>query len=337
MRFKIYLSQSTGKQHLGFDKLKNFMLVSLLAIITLLPAFKAVAQGTGTTINVRNNCLNRTSSVVFTYSSSSGTPTRYTFVYNAFIIAWSTANNRWELKDTAGNGTVLNYTSYASSPFPPNSGTAPWSDALSSGTGVSGCPLMSMDGTGTQSTLPVSLLYFLGKESQSGEGNSINLTWATSSELNAKTFKVERSRDLQTFVPITTISAAGNSTDRKDYSFTDNQPFFGTNYYRLSQIDFDGTMNSYRPIAVIIEDKALPFGVFPNPVKGQKFNVKVESADETQLQLTNILGIRIPIEISKVTETILEVRAKNNLSVGTYVVTVQGLTASKSYKIIVSE
>ncbi len=181
--------------------------------------------------------------------------------------------------------------------------------------------------------LPVSLLYFRGKASQTAEGYASELTWATASEVNAKSYTIERSRDLQTFTTLNNQPAAGNSTEQKEYAYTDSKPYFGTNYYRLSQTDFDGSVHRYQPVAVIIEDRDMPFGIFPNPVSGNRFKVKVENADEAQLSLVNELGQKISIETSKLSETIVEVQAKAELPSGSYVVQVKGLVGIRNYKL----
>jgi hypothetical protein len=181
--------------------------------------------------------------------------------------------------------------------------------------------------------LPVSLLYFKGKTTQTAEGYASELSWATSSEVNAKSYTIERSRDLQTFITLSNQPAAGNSTEQLAYNYTDSQPHFGTNYYRLSQTDFDGSVHRYQPIAVIVEDREMPFGVFPNPVSGSRFKVKVEATDETQLSLFNELGQKIAIETTKLSETVVEIQAKTELPSGSYLVQVKGLVGERSYKL----
>ena len=187
------------------------------------------------------------------------------------------------------------------------------------------------------SALPVSLLYFKAKATQNTEGNAVGLAWATASELNAQNFKIERSRDLKAFELVATVKAAGNSKEQQEYSLTDQKPSFGTSYYRLTQIDFDGTPHFYTPVAVVIEDKTLPFGVFPNPVNNKVFNLKVESADEAQITLHNLLGNTVAIQTSKISETVVEVKPQSELVAGTYIVTVQGLAGKKGYKLVVGQ
>ena len=211
-------------------------------------------------------------------------------------------------------------------------GIAPGGGAGTQRNGAAGRVIVTV----ISSALPVNLLYFKAKTTQNTERDAVRLSWATASELNAQNFKIERSRDLRTFELVGTVKAAGNSKDQQEYSLTDPKPYFGTSYYRLSQIDFDGSVYFYNPVAVIIEDKTLPFGVFPNPVNAKVFSLKVESADEAQVSLHNLLGQAMPIQTLKVSETVLELKPQSELPTGTYVVTVQGLVGKKSYKIVVN-
>jgi hypothetical protein len=77
----------------------------------------------------------------------------------------------------------------------------------------------------------------------------------------------------------------------------------------------------------------MPFGVFPNPVSGSRFKVKVEATDETQLSLFNELGQKIAIETTKLSETVVEIQAKTELPSGSYLVQVKGLVGERSYKL----
>ena len=210
-------------------------------------------------------------------------------------------------------------------------GSAPGGGGGAFASGAAGRVIVTV----VSSALPVNLLYFKAMVSQNTESNAVRLSWATASELNAQNFKVERSRDLKTFELVANLKAAGNSKDQQEYSLSDPKPYFGTSYYRLSQIDFDGSVYFYNPVAVIIEDKTLPFGVFPNPVNSKVFSLKVESADEAQVSLHNLLGQAVSIQTLKVSETVLELKPQSELPTGTYVVTVQGIVGKKSYKVVV--
>ncbi len=96
----------------------------------------------------------------------------------------------------------------------------------------------TLDGPSTpQTTLPVELTVFEAKRN----GDVVNLSWITESELNASHFVIERSKDGENFQPILSEEAFGNSTSVIDYSSIDYNPLNGKSFYRLQSVDFDGS------------------------------------------------------------------------------------------------
>jgi hypothetical protein len=98
----------------------------------------------------------------------------------------------------------------------------------------------------TPQPLPVELLYFEGVKYPTWN----LLKWATASEWNSLNFVVEQSTDGETWKPIITKDAAGNSTQTLSYSHLHNVESFTINYYRLIQSDIDGQFVIYGPIAI---------------------------------------------------------------------------------------
>ncbi len=84
--------------------------------------------------------------------------------------------------------------------------------------------------------LPIELLSF----DAGCVGGDILLSWATASETNNHYFTVEKSSDGITFEQIAQIEGANNSSDVREYSFTDKGSLDGLAYYRLSQTDYNG-------------------------------------------------------------------------------------------------
>jgi hypothetical protein len=99
--------------------------------------------------------------------------------------------------------------------------------------------------------LPVELLYF------EGEANpTFNyLKWATASEQNSSYFDIEKSTDGEIWRTIGQEQAAGNSTEKINYSYVDNIDQFTLHYYRLVQYDIDGQFKIYGPIVLNNEIK----------------------------------------------------------------------------------
>ncbi len=113
------------------------------------------------------------------------------------------------------------------------------------------------------SALPVELLAFDAQ----AEGATVQLIWATASETNSAHFAVERSTDGANWSTIATLSAAGNSSSRIEYATRDEHPVRGLAYYRLNQVDMDGTENRYPAKALYYMPDAEPL-LWPNPAAG---------------------------------------------------------------------
>lgn len=100
--------------------------------------------------------------------------------------------------------------------------------------------------------LPVVLVSFTGQTQRTGS----QLAWVTASELNSAYFAVERSADGQAFSQIAQVAAAGNSATALTYSYLDALAPAGTSYYRLRQVDQDGTV-AYSPVVALSCAQAL--------------------------------------------------------------------------------
>ncbi|MBK8557027.1 MAG: T9SS type A sorting domain-containing protein [Lewinellaceae bacterium] len=101
-------------------------------------------------------------------------------------------------------------------------------------------------GFGPSSSLPVELVRFNAVQQDHGA----MLNWSTASESNSNYFSIERSSNGTGFRPIGTVTAARNSIGFQQYSFFDERPAAGTNYYRLNMVDQDGS-SAYSPVQAI--------------------------------------------------------------------------------------
>lgn len=97
--------------------------------------------------------------------------------------------------------------------------------------------------------------------------SSVLLNWKTSSESNSKNFDVQRSTDGVNWETIGTVDAAGNSSVELSYSFIDEHPVKGTNYYRLKLNDLDSRFNFSETRVVVFGGTGIGgIKVLPNPV-----------------------------------------------------------------------
>ncbi|WP_054410841.1 T9SS type A sorting domain-containing protein [Hymenobacter sp. DG25A] len=112
-------------------------------------------------------------------------------------------------------------------------------------------------------------------------GKAPQLNWATASEKSSASFVVERSMDGLTFAAIGQRAGAGNTTTRTEYQFSDvslSTSMAGTVYYRLRQVNTDGTF-SYSAIKTLqVATSRINFkaSVYPNP-SARVVTVEVEA------------------------------------------------------------
>ena len=95
--------------------------------------------------------------------------------------------------------------------------------------------------------LPVALTRF---EAVPAGPHRVRLDWATASEVNNRQFRVERSATGRDFAAVATVAGGGTSAVRRAYVHFDAVPQAGTWYYRLAQLDYDGTA-TYSPVRTV--------------------------------------------------------------------------------------
>jgi hypothetical protein len=137
--------------------------------------------------------------------------------------------------------------------------------------------------TATYTPLPVELTSFTG----AAQGNKTVLNWATASEKNSAYYRVERATAdaPERYQPIGQVAAAGTSTRTLAYEFVDAHPA-AMNYYRLQQVDKDGT-STYSPVVAVRATPALLLQAYPNPTNGP---LTLTGTKDTQFALVNQLG-----------------------------------------------
>lgn len=184
------------------------------------------------------------------------------------------------------------------------------------------------------STIPVELESFTATVND----KKINLNWVTATELNNSGFEIEKSTDNLTWNKIGFVNGKGTTTEKSYYSFEDNNPTNGKSYYRLKQIDYDGT-STYSSIAAIEFGMPVVFSLeqnYPNPFNPAtiiKYNLPEEST--VQLKIVNIVG-EIVTELmneNQSTGNHSKLFNASNLSSGIYfaVLNASSLSTGKSY------
>ncbi|RYG15759.1 MAG: T9SS type A sorting domain-containing protein [Chitinophagaceae bacterium] len=136
-------------------------------------------------------------------------------------------------------------------------------------------------------TLPVSLIEF----NASLKNNGALITWSTASELNNNHFILEKSIDGVSFNAVATINGKGTTHEKSNYQFTDVN-FFQSAYYRLTQVDLNGTKTVYDEFIKHLKSltDADKITVYPNPTV-DLINIKLPtSLASTLVKLVDING-----------------------------------------------
>lgn len=137
--------------------------------------------------------------------------------------------------------------------------------------------------------VPVELVSF----SASIIGTDVNLSWMTATELNNQGFEVERSADENEWEKIGFVEGNGTSTQMNYYSYTDKSVKTGVYFYRLKQVDFDGTSeySSVVEVEVTIPREFALQQNYPNPFNpSTKIQFSLAADAKVMLKIFNILG-----------------------------------------------
>ncbi|MEM6724681.1 MAG: hypothetical protein AAF598_11620, partial [Bacteroidota bacterium] len=114
----------------------------------------------------------------------------------------------------------------------------------------------------TPVALPVEMTRFTGTEQE----QQVLLEWQTATELNNDYFEVQRSSNGLNFESIGRVAGAGTTEIPQFYNLLDEAPFFGDNYYRLKQVDFDGSFHYSEVVVVSVYPKGESLTMYPNIV-----------------------------------------------------------------------
>jgi hypothetical protein len=203
-------------------------------------------------------------------------------------------DSAFELNGIAENNLIL-FSSKGSSTasFTPLIGTLNTNDRTVTKADVSSDPGYYLTLGDRTNPLPVTLVSFLATRT----GDNAKLAWATASEKNNRGFEVQVSADGKVFRTLGFVaSQASNSTAKLDYTYTDTETGkTGVRYYRLHQLDFDGT-GSYSPVRVVSFDGgatlALELSIYPNPVTGDDTRLLIQTAEvgNARLRITDLMG-----------------------------------------------
>lgn len=173
----------------------------------------------------------------------------------------------------------------------------------------------------TMGALQVDLLNFTGKNVNEKQAL---LNWATSRESQNDHFQIERSTINTDFKPIGSVQANGISSKVHNYTFTDNSPQNGVNFYRLKQVDVTGKSTYSQVITINFNLRKLE--IFPNPARDKIYihnNDNFSNGENLKVQLMDFSGKVVYNQIFKSKGVnIITINVPPQIANGMYIISV---------------
>jgi hypothetical protein len=145
--------------------------------------------------------------------------------------------------------------------------------------------------------LPVELISFTA----TSNGKEVILNWSTATELNNLGFEIQRSTEGKEFFTVGFVNGHGTTTEQRNYSYADKNLYNGKYYYRLKQVDYDGSFEysevvevEWRAFNSYLLDQNYPNPFNPTTTIGfglqNKSNVKITILNAIGEEVAEILN-----------------------------------------------
>jgi len=161
----------------------------------------------------------------------------------------------------------------------------------------------------TNGPLPVSIIDFTVTK----EGSISLAAWATANEENNSHFNLQRSlagNDFATLGKVNSKAVNGTSTVELGYTFTDESPQIGHNYYRLEQVDLDGQKSYSEVVDLVWGADGSIVAIYPNPATDKlNVDISIDKVAQIEVRLLDMSG--------RVIKSVVQQSAKgmNNVSI----------------------
>ncbi len=177
--------------------------------------------------------------------------------------------------------------------------------------------------------VPVKWIDFTGVKVRN---NAVKLNW-TVNEIDNHHYVVERSIDGNKFSSIGEVLASTVAGNEHSYSFLDNSPFASKNYYRIKQVDKNGSYSYSKIISVTIDESLGSWVVYPNPTTDKVNLFCNANYNNMQIEVYDAIGKLIYSQTKEKANKgeVISV-SLNNLAKGVYSIKIQANNAATTTK-----
>lgn len=176
--------------------------------------------------------------------------------------------------------------------------------------------------------LPIKLNSFAVQKS----GSNTRISWVTSQEANSREFVIERSKNGFSWSSVGAIAATGNSNAVRNYSFVDNNPEKGINFYRLKMLDADNKFTTSETKSVLFSNSDVVL-ITPNPASSfVNIYMSKNNTSLSQIIVTDANG-KVVNNVRTADQTYL--LQTGNYTKGLYVIKVIGAESTSTQKVII--
>jgi hypothetical protein len=176
--------------------------------------------------------------------------------------------------------------------------------------------------------LPVNLLDFSTKD----EGANVSLKWSTASEKNNAYFEVERSGDGEQWASVVKLEGQTNSHTVQNYSARDFSPLKGLSFYRLRQVNLDGTSH-ISALSAVKRKAAVVTHISPNPAINM-FTIEGENIGQAEVVIMDAVGKMMTLPMEKMQDIIS--CNTSSLENGMYFVRITADGTSENHRLLIS-
>jgi parallel beta-helix repeat protein len=146
--------------------------------------------------------------------------------------------------------------------------------------------------------IPVELISFVA----SVNGKEITLNWSTATEVNNQGFEIQRNREGEEFFTVGFVNGHGTTTEPQNYSYAEKNSDNGKYYYRLKQVDYNGSFEYSDAIEVDFRafNSYLLEQNYPNPFNPTTIiGFGLQNKSNVKITILNAIGEEVAVVLNE--------------------------------------